>query len=104
MIDSIDLLLTNEIHTYFLSIAEAQIQYCIKLRLSICQKLAVYISPYTQKLIAPKYHSLIKELRVFMAYINMFSTTTGLLCSHKIQKQLYWNDFLMLKDIYLYWS
>jgi hypothetical protein len=102
VVDDINLLLTNQIHNHALTMIAAQLRFSIELRQSVFQKLTAHVTLYALRLIASQYHLLIERSTVLILCIKIFSTTTELSCSHKIQKRLYRNEMLMLKNVHVH--
>lgn len=103
VVDSISLLLTNQAHDISLAISSAKIRYPADLRLPIFQHLAASVTPYALRLIAPQYKLLTERLTVLPRCTRVFSTTTGLPCSHRIQERMYQEGALLLEDVHPHW-
>lgn len=101
--DEISLLLTNQIHNHSLAMASAQLRYPTELRLPIFQELAAHVTPYALRLIFPQYKLVTERSTALTSCTKVFSTTTGLPCSHQIQERLYRNENLMLEDVHIHW-
>lgn len=103
VVDAINLLLINQAHNHALAVANAKVRFPKELRLPIFQHLAAHVSSYALKKIAEQYHMLIDRPTVLLACTHVFTTTTGLPCSHKIQSRLYSDGALMLEDVHVHW-
>ena len=100
MIDDILLLLRNEHHNYVLKLKDEKTRYSLNLRKKIYRQLSAHITHYFLRKISHQYYLLIERSTVIASCINVFIIIIDLFCSHKIQKRLYDEEFLLLKDVH----
>ena len=79
-----------------------QLKYFTKFRLFVFQKLTIHIILFVLRLIASQYDLLIKQFTILLRCIKIFFTITNFSCNHKIQKRLYKNENLMLKNVHVH--
>ena len=103
MIDDIKLLLINQIYKYCIIMTQIRMWYFMKLCLSIFNEIVSHIISYALRLIDLKYQKLIDQSTTLNQCIKFFFTTNELLCNHKIQKQLFRNKNILLKDCHVHW-
>jgi hypothetical protein len=100
MIDDIDLRLINELHNHLIAFDEAKVRYSLNLRKSIYQQIASYTTSFVIRRIHAQFELLTEQITVILACIEIFTTTMSLFCSHRIQKMLFEEETLQLKDIH----
>lgn len=103
VVDGISLLLTNELHNYLIAINSAKDRYPTDLRKPIFQRLAGQVTSFALRKILRQYNLLVEQPTAIRACTGIFTTITGLPCSHKIQERLYDGGFLLLDDVHLHW-
>ena len=104
VVDGISLLLTNELHDHLITINEAKNRFPMRLCKPIFQQLAAYISPYALRKIGEPYSLLVDRPTVIGPCTHTFITVMGLLCSHKIQEQMYEpKSCFLLEDVHPHW-
>ncbi len=105
VIKNVDLFLMNEYQNYRLKITNKKTRYSLNLRKKVFQQLFAYINHYALRKISHQYDLLTKWLTIIKACINVFIIIIKLSCNHKIQKQLYSeNDVILLKNVHLHWK
>jgi hypothetical protein len=101
VMNEINLLLINEHQNYLIAFDEIKMKFPRDLRRSVFHQLAAYVTSYALRKIFDQYQLLIERLTVISRCINVFTTTTRLFCSHKIQKRLYEiEECLKLKNVH----
>jgi hypothetical protein len=100
MIDDIDLLLINELHNHLIALDETKVRYPLNLRKSIYQQIASYTTFFVIRRIHAQFELLTEQITYILACIEFLTTTMSLFCSHRIQKMLFEEDALQLKDIH----
>jgi hypothetical protein len=100
MIKSIDLLLMNEYINHTFVIENAKIRYFLKMKKSVYQLISLYVIHVVIRKIHCQYELLTKNSTIMFVCIEVFIIITNLSCSHLIQKRLYEDEFLMIKDVH----
>ena len=106
VVDAIELLLTNQRHDYLNAFEIAKTRLSLKLRVPILRELTPYVTPFALRLVLQQYKKIVSLQECLSACINVFTTTTDLSCSHKIQSRMYdgaQGGVLKLEDIHPHW-
>ncbi len=103
MINDVNLLLMNEYHNYLLKLKEQKVRYSLDLHQQVYQQLRSYITHHALRKISHQYNLLTKRSTIIEACTNVFIIIIELSCSHKIQKRLYQDEFIHLKDVHSHW-
>lgn len=103
VVDGINLLLVNELHNHLIQLDEAKVRLPMELRKPIFQELSPYVTPFALRKILTQYNLLSDRPTAIPACQESFTSSTGLLCSHKIQERLYEGRQLLVEDVYPHW-
>jgi hypothetical protein len=103
MMNKINLLLKNELHNYLINFNETKIRYSASLRKSIFEQIRAYVTFYVLKKILSQYEMLTTRSTTISACTHVVITVNGLSCSYDIQKRLFNEESLLLKDIHTHW-
>jgi hypothetical protein len=96
VMNEINLLLINELQNYRIDLDDDRIRYSMKLRKTIFQQLQSFVIIVALKKINSQYQMLIKRSIILFRCTNVFIITTELSCSHRIQKQLYQQESILV--------
>ncbi len=103
VLNKIKLLLINQLHDYKLTFEVAKILFFIELRKSIYDQLVVFVALNVLRNIAEQHDLLIEQSTVLSFGSRVFFIITRLSCLHTVQKPLFNDERLLLKDVYSYW-
>ena len=106
VVDAIELLLINQRHDYLNAFEIAKTRLSLKLRVPILRELTSHVTSFALRLILKQYKKIVSLQGCLTACINVFTTTTDLPCSHKIQNRMYdgaEGGVLKLEDIHPHW-
>lgn len=103
VVDAITLLLTNENHNYLIAMYLAKDRFPTNFRKAIFQRLAGHVTPYALRKILGQYNHLVQQPTAIGPCTGVFTTTTGVPCSHKIQHRLYGDGALLIEDAHPHW-
>jgi hypothetical protein len=104
MMNKINLLLINEQHNYLIDINDAKLRYSIEFRKSVFAQLTSFVTFVVLWKFLSQYKKLIERSTIISSCTRVFIIITELLCSHKIQKQLYETNSLLIEDVYSHWK
>jgi hypothetical protein len=79
---------------------EQKIRYFLNLHQKIYQQMFLYITHHALRKISHQYNILTKRSTILEACTNVFIITTELSCSHKIQKRLFQDEIILLKNVH----
>jgi hypothetical protein len=89
MMNSIKLLLINQIHDHFITVDDVKLRYSAHLRKFIFQQLFAFVAFNVINLMMSQYDLLTNQFTVFSRCTNVFIKIMRLSCSHKMQKRVY---------------
>ena len=104
VVNGINMLLINQHHNYLIAIDETRIRFSTDLRKPVFQNIASFVFSVAIRKILPQYQMLIDQPTAISRCTNVFTTTTELSCSHKIQERLYEKKGLLIEDIHPHWK
>jgi hypothetical protein len=103
VINDINLLLINEYTNYLTKINIDKTRFSMKLNKPIFQNLAAFVIIYALRKIMTQYQLLTDQPTMLQPCTKIFTNITGLSCSHVIQKRLFNDEKLLLKDVHPHW-
>ena len=106
VVDNLDVLLINQREIYFLHMDDAKQRISHRLRLSIYTNLLGHITPYALKLIHEEYLRITAVHTALPPCKHIFTTTTGLPCSHRIHDRMFdraGGGTIPLEDVHPHW-
>ncbi len=103
MIDSISLMLKNQIHNHQIAWNENKIKFSAECRKFIFQQLTAFVTSYVIRQMMSQYQLLTKRSIVLSSCIDIFIIIMNLSCSHKMQKRLYQKESLLIEDVHSHW-
>jgi hypothetical protein len=103
MIDSINLMLKNQIHNHQIAWNENKIRFSTECRKLIFQQLTAFVTFYVIRQMMSQYQLLTKRSIALFLCIDIFVIIMSLSCSHKMQKRLYQKESLLIEDVYSHW-
>ncbi len=103
VVDRISHVLTNQHIEYLAAVDTAKMRVPLALRIALLRDLVGRISPHALRKVFEQYERLTVTATVLPACTNVFTTTMGLPCSHRIQERLASNGVLALDDIHCHW-
>jgi hypothetical protein len=83
-----------------LKLKKQKIRYFLNLHQKIYQQMSSYITHHALRKISHQYNLLTKRSTVLEVCTNVFIITTELFCNHKIQKRLYQDEAILLKNVH----
>ncbi len=103
VIDSIKLLLINQIQNYHLQLNDVRLRYSAHLRKFIFQQLSAFVSSTVINLMLSQYQLLFDRWIALLFCIDVFIRIMRLSCSHKMQKRLYQSESLLIENVHSHW-
>jgi hypothetical protein len=100
IVNDINLLLINEHHNHTLALVDQKVKFSTALRKLVFNQLTAHITHYAIKKIVTQYVLLTEKLTVIDSCKSIFITIIELSCSHKIQKRLFNEESLLLKNVH----
>ncbi len=100
VINDINLLLINEYTNYLTKINIDKTRFFMKLNKSIFQNLAAFVIIYALRKIMTQYQLLTDQSTMLQSCTKIFINIIELSCSHVIQKRLFNDEKLLLKDVH----
>jgi hypothetical protein len=98
MMKNINLLSMNDYTNHTLVITSAKIKFLLKLKQLVYQLIVSHVIHVVIRKLYFQYELLTKNTTIVFVYIEVFIIIIDLFCSHFIQKRLYENEFLLIKD------
>lgn len=101
-----NILLINQRENYLIDLEDAKQRLSHRLRLSIYFNLIGHITPHALKLIHTQYELVTANQTALPPCKHIFTQTTGLPCSHRIQDRMYdeaSGGIILLEDVHPHW-